>query len=63
LPVEGLDAQRLVEFMTLCAPVVPRLVITAHRGACAWSRRDDARSLATRRGFRCGHDPRACGRC
>ena len=31
LPVEGLDAQRLVEFMTLCAPVVPRLVITARR--------------------------------
>src|SRR5664280_3177070 len=31
LPVEGLDAQRLVEFMTLCAPVAPRLVITARR--------------------------------
>ena len=31
LPVEGLDAQRLAEFMTLCAPVVPRLVITARR--------------------------------
>ena len=30
-PVEGLDAQRLAEFMTLCAPVVPRLVITARR--------------------------------
>jgi GTP cyclohydrolase II len=31
LPVEGLDARRLVEFMTLCAPVVPRLVITERR--------------------------------
>ncbi len=31
LPVEGLDAQRLAEFMTLCAPVAPRLVITARR--------------------------------
>ena len=31
LPVEGLDAQRLAEFMTLCAPAVPRLVITARR--------------------------------
>ena len=31
LPVEGLDARRLAEFMTLCAPVLPRLVITARR--------------------------------
>jgi GTP cyclohydrolase II len=31
LPVEGLDAQRLAEFMTLCAPTLPRLVITARR--------------------------------
>src|SRR5476649_2925908 len=31
LPVEGLNAQRLAEFMTLCAPAVPRLVITARR--------------------------------
>jgi GTP cyclohydrolase II len=31
LPVEGLDAQRLTEFITLCAPAVPRLVITARR--------------------------------
>lgn len=31
LPVEGLDAQRLAEFMTLCAPAAPRLVITARR--------------------------------
>jgi GTP cyclohydrolase II len=31
LPVEGLDAQRLAEFVTLCAPVAPRLVITARR--------------------------------
>ena len=31
LPVEGLDAQRLDEFVALCAPVVPRLVITARR--------------------------------
>jgi GTP cyclohydrolase II len=31
LPVEGLDAQRLVEFTAFCAPVVPRLAITARR--------------------------------
>jgi GTP cyclohydrolase II len=31
LPVEGLDAQRLAEFVALCALVVPRLVITARR--------------------------------
>jgi len=31
LPVEGLDEQRLAEFIVLCAPVVPRLVITARR--------------------------------
>jgi len=31
LPVEGLDAERLAAFMELCAPVLPRLVITARR--------------------------------
>ena len=31
LPVEGLDAQRLAAFVKLCAPAVPRLVITARR--------------------------------
>jgi GTP cyclohydrolase II len=31
LPVEGLDAQRLAEFVALCAPVVPQLVVTARR--------------------------------
>src|ERR1035437_6814731 len=31
LPGDGLDAQRLAEFVALCAPVVPRLVITARR--------------------------------
>lgn len=31
LPVEGLDARRLAEFTMLCAPAMPRLVITAHR--------------------------------
>ena len=31
LPVEGLDAQRLAEFRTLCAPSVPRLIITTRR--------------------------------
>jgi GTP cyclohydrolase II len=31
LPVEGLDARRLAEFTALCAPFVPRLVITARR--------------------------------
>ncbi|HEY4141969.1 MAG TPA: GTP cyclohydrolase, partial [Pseudolabrys sp.] len=31
LPVEGLDAQRLAEFTALCAPAMPRLVITARR--------------------------------
>ncbi len=31
LPVEGLDARRLAEFVTLCAPAFPRLIITARR--------------------------------
>jgi GTP cyclohydrolase II len=31
LPVEGLDARRLAEFTTLCAPGMPRLIITARR--------------------------------
>ncbi len=31
LPVEGLNAQRLAEFFTLCAPAAPRLVITQRR--------------------------------
>ena len=31
LPVEGLNAQRLAEFVTLCAPGAPRLVITQRR--------------------------------
>jgi len=31
LPVEGLDAKRLAEFATLCAPAVPQLIITARR--------------------------------
>ncbi len=31
LPVEGLDEQRLAEFLTLCGPVVPRLIITRRR--------------------------------
>jgi GTP cyclohydrolase II len=31
LPVEGLDCQRLSEFMALCAPAVPRLIITERR--------------------------------
>jgi GTP cyclohydrolase II len=31
LPVEGLDAERLAEFAALCAPAVPRLIITARR--------------------------------
>jgi GTP cyclohydrolase II len=31
LPVEGLDARRLAAFRELCAPIMPRLVITASR--------------------------------
>ena len=31
LPVEGLDSRRLTEFMALCAPSVPHLVITSRR--------------------------------
>ncbi len=31
MPLEGLDAQRLAEFKVLCAPVLPRMVITARR--------------------------------
>jgi GTP cyclohydrolase II len=31
LPVESLDERRLAEFITLCAPAMPRLIITARR--------------------------------
>ena len=31
LPVEGLDTQRLFEFMALCGPVAPQLIITERR--------------------------------
>src|SRR5450432_1077946 len=31
LPVEGLDGQRLAEFVALCEPVVPQLIITERR--------------------------------
>jgi GTP cyclohydrolase II len=31
LPVEGLDGPRLAEFLALCRPVVPRLIITERR--------------------------------
>jgi len=31
LPVEGLDAARLAAFTSLCAPVEPRLIVTARR--------------------------------
>ena len=31
LPVEGLDTARLTEFMALCAPRTPRLIVTARR--------------------------------
>src|SRR5262245_18610110 len=31
LPVEGLDDKRLQEFMALCSPVAPRLIITQQR--------------------------------
>jgi GTP cyclohydrolase II len=31
LPVEGLDAQRFAEFAAICAPALPRLVVTARR--------------------------------
>ena len=31
LPVEGLDKQRLAEFIMLCGPVVPRLIVTERR--------------------------------
>jgi GTP cyclohydrolase II len=31
LPVEGLDRQRLAEFAALCAPIVPRLIVTEQR--------------------------------
>jgi GTP cyclohydrolase II len=31
LPVEGLDRQRLAEFMALCGPVAPQLIITKRR--------------------------------
>ena len=31
LPVDGLDADRLAAFRALCAPVMPRLIVTARR--------------------------------
>ncbi len=31
LPVEGLDTVRLTEFMKLCAPRTPQLIVTARR--------------------------------
>jgi GTP cyclohydrolase II len=31
LPIEGLDTQRLAEFRSLCAPSLPRLIVTARR--------------------------------
>jgi GTP cyclohydrolase II len=31
MPVEGLNAQRLAEFVALCAPAAPQLIITARR--------------------------------
>ena len=31
VPVDGLDGQRLAEFMALCSPIVPRLIITEQR--------------------------------
>jgi GTP cyclohydrolase II len=31
LPVEGLDTARLTEFMKLCAPRIPQLIVTARR--------------------------------
>ncbi|MEP7029513.1 MAG: GTP cyclohydrolase II [Pseudolabrys sp.] len=31
LPVEGLDQQRLAEFIALCVPVMPQLIVTARR--------------------------------
>ena len=31
LPVEGLDDQRLNEFVSLCRPAAPDLIITQHR--------------------------------
>ena len=31
LPVEGLDEQRLAEFMALCRPILPRLIVTERR--------------------------------
>ncbi|HEY7231063.1 MAG TPA: GTP cyclohydrolase II [Pseudolabrys sp.] len=56
LPVEGLDTLRLNEFMSLCAPRVPRLIVTARRAlalgldartpmALRLSQEDDAASI------------------
>jgi GTP cyclohydrolase II len=56
LPVEGLDAQRLGAFTTLCATAIPRLVITARRAhalnigaqtpmALSLARHDDVSSI------------------
>jgi GTP cyclohydrolase II len=56
LPVEGLDGQRLAEFISLCGPVVPRLIVTERRAralgldastpmALPLSVRDDANTI------------------
>ena len=34
LPVDGLDAGKLAAFRALCAPMKPKLVITARRAEC-----------------------------
>jgi GTP cyclohydrolase II len=58
LPVEGIDGQRLSEFMALCGPAVPRLIITEQRAvalgleastpmALPLSADDDTRTILT----------------
>lgn len=45
LPVEGLDKQRLTEFRALCAPCVPRLIITARRAFALGIHADEPMAL------------------
>src|SRR3954452_23894197 len=49
ITVEGLDDRRLHEFMMLCDPVMPKLIVTQQRGARDRHRDLDADGAVTSR--------------
>jgi GTP cyclohydrolase II len=51
LPVEGLNAERLSDFNALCAPAMPRLVVTARRARALGMDAASAMSLRLSRNF------------